>query len=178
MAKPSKKAWPADKVKKTKVSELVPYANNSRTHSDDQIDQIAASIKEWGFTNPVLIDEDSVIIAGHGRVLAAQRLGLKVLPTMTATGWTDAQKKAYVVADNKLALNADWDDELLKAELDDLKELDFDLDLLGFDEDELADILDDDDPLEPTSSTQEINPGEYVMECKCPKCGFEFDPET
>jgi hypothetical protein len=105
------------------------------------IDQIAASIKEWGWTTPVLIAEDSTIIAGHGRVLAAQKLGMTEIPVMIARGWTEAQKKAYVLADNQLALNAGWDDELLKIELAELKDLDFDLDLLGFDDKQLHGLL-------------------------------------
>lgn len=133
--------WPADKVQRTKLTQLTPYARNSRTHSDEQVAQIAASINEWGFTNPVLIDPQGEIIAGHGRVLAAQRLGLEEVPTITAQGWTDAQKKAYVIADNKLALNAGWDDEMLKIEFSELKDLDFDTTLTGFSLDELNDLF-------------------------------------
>lgn len=133
--------WPADKVQRTKLTDLTPYARNSRTHSDEQVAQIAASINEWGFTNPVLIDPQGEIIAGHGRVLAAQRLGLDEVPTITAQGWTDAQKKAYVIADNKLALNAGWDDEMLKIEFSELKDLDFDTTLTGFSLDELNDLF-------------------------------------
>lgn len=136
----SKTEWPASKVEMRNVSELVPYANNSRTHSPQQVDQIAASINEWGWTVPVLVDEKGMLIAGHARIMAAQKLGIKEVPTMTATGWTEAQKKAYVIADNKLALNADWNMELLSIELQELQELDFDLELTGFDEDELASI--------------------------------------
>ena len=135
--------WPADKVERRAVTDLVPYARNARTHSDEQIGQIAASIKEWGWTVPVLVDPDGGIIAGHGRVLAAQRLGIAEVPVMVATGWTTAQKKAYVLADNQLALNAGWDNDLLKIELEDLKDLDFDLDLMGFDDDFLANMLND-----------------------------------
>lgn len=123
------------------VADLIPYANNSRTHSDEQVTQVAASIKEFGFTNPVLIDEKNGIIAGHGRLMAAKKLGLEQVPTITLEGLTDAQRKAYVIADNKLALNSGWDNELLSLEIEQLKELDFDIDLLGFDEDELADLL-------------------------------------
>ena len=130
--------WPSDKVERTSIKSITPYARNSRTHSDEQVAQIAASIKEWGFTTPILIDTDGEIIAGHGRLLAAQRLGLEEVPTMTAKGWSEAQKRAYVIADNKLALNAGWNDEMLKIELDGLKDLDFDLDLVGFSDDELA----------------------------------------
>ena len=134
--------WPADNVTRRKVSALVPYARNSRTHSKEQIDQIAASIKEWGFTTPILVDTDGQIIAGHGRLLAAQKLNLDEVPTMTATGWTDAQKKAYVIADNKLALNAGWDNAMLAIEMTDLSNIGFDLELTGFDLGELADLFD------------------------------------
>ena len=132
-----KNQWPADSVTRRKVSSIIPYARNSRTHSDEQVAQIAASIKEWGFTTPILVDVDGEIIAGHGRLLAAQRLGLDEVPTMTAVGWSDAQKKAYVIADNKLALNAGWDDEMLAVEFADLKEAGFDLELTGFVGDEI-----------------------------------------
>ena len=111
------KHWPADKVERRKVADLTPYARNSRTHSDEQVAQIAASIKEWGWTVPVLIEPDGGIIAGHGRVMAAQRLGIAEVPCMVAEGWSEAQKRAYIIADNKLALNAGWDDEMLRAEL-------------------------------------------------------------
>jgi DNA modification methylase len=125
------------------VAELVPYARNSRTHSEAQVAQIAASISEWGFTNPILIDPDGGIIAGHGRLLAAQRLGLTEVPCITATGWTDAQKRAYVIADNRLALNAGWDTEMLAIEFADLSEGGFDLGLTGFDPDEISALLAD-----------------------------------
>ena len=132
--------WPADKVERRKVSELIPYARNARTHSDAQVRQIAASIEEWGWTNPILIDEKSTIIAGHCRVMAADKRGLKDVPVMVASGWSEAQKKAYVLADNQLALNAGWDTEMLSLELKDL-EGEFDLDLIGFGEDFLAGLL-------------------------------------
>jgi DNA modification methylase len=124
--------WPADRVERRPVASLVPYARNARTHSDEQVAQIAASIREWGWTAPVLVDETGGIIAGHGRILAAQRLGLAEVPCMVAAGWSDAQKRAYVIADNKLALNAGWDDDLLRLELSDLRGFDFDLSLTGF----------------------------------------------
>jgi DNA modification methylase len=129
--------WPADNVTRRKVSELIPYARNSRTHSDEQVAQIAASISEWGFTNPVLLDPDDGIIAGHGRLLAAKKLGLDDVPCMVAEGWTEAQKRAYVIADNKLALNAGWDNEMLAVEFAELEAFDFDLALTGFDADEI-----------------------------------------
>jgi len=137
--------WPADKVERRSISSIIPYARNSRTHSDEQVAQIAASINEWGFTNPILIDIDGEIIAGHGRLLAAQKLGLKEVPCITAVGWSDAQKKAYVIADNKLALNAGWDEQLLKIEFKELGELNFNLEKTGFSLDELAKLFDDKD---------------------------------
>jgi len=121
-----------------KIKELIPYCNNSRTHSDEQVLQIASSIKEFGFTNPVLIDDQGGIIAGHGRIMAAQKLKMDEVPTITLSDLSEAQKKAYIIADNKLALNSGWDDDLLKIELEQLKELDFDLGLIGFSDDELA----------------------------------------
>lgn len=135
------KHWPADKVERRKVSDLTPYARNSRTHSDEQVAQIAASIKEWGWTVPVLIEPDGGIIAGHGRVLAAQRLGIAEVPCMVAEGWSEAQKRAYIIADNKLALNAGWDDEMLRVEFAELGDLGFDLGLTGFGEMELGALL-------------------------------------
>ena len=126
------KHWPADKVERRKVSDLTPYARNSRTHSDEQVAQIAASIKEWGWTVPVLIEPDGGIIAGHGRVMAAQRLGIAEVPCMIADGWSEGQKRAYIIADNKLALNAGWDDEMLRVEFAELGDMGFDLELTGF----------------------------------------------
>lgn len=124
-----------------KVNELIPYINNSRTHSEEQVNQIVASINEFGFTNPLLIDEKDNIIAGHGRLLASKKLKMEEVPCIVLSGLTEAQKKAYIIADNKMALNAGWDDELLKLELENLKELDFDLELTGFNVDELEDIF-------------------------------------
>jgi len=125
------------------TGELVPYVNNSRTHSEQQVQQVAASIKEFGFTNPILIDHDGGIIAGHGRLQAAQLLKLDEVPTITLEGLTEAQRKAYVIADNQLAVNAGWDLDSLKLEVDRLTELDFDIDLLGFDDDMLAGLMEE-----------------------------------
>jgi len=129
------------KIEQVKLDALIPYARNSRTHSDAQVAQIAASIKEFGFTNPVLIDETGSIIAGHGRVMAARKLAIADVPSIRLTHLTEAQKKAYVIADNKLALNAGWDDEMLAVELTDLKDMGFDLDLTGFSTDEIEALL-------------------------------------
>lgn len=123
------------------IATLIPFAKNSRTHSDAQVAQIAASIREFGFTNPVLVDEANGIIAGHGRVLAARKLKLTEVPCIRLAHLTDAQKRAYVIADNKLALNAGWDEAMLKLELADLKALDFDLNLTGFNTDEIDALL-------------------------------------
>lgn len=127
-----------------KPNDLIPYVNNSRTHSESQITQVASSIKEFGFTNPILIDGENGIIAGHGRLLAALKLDINEVPTITLHGLTDAQRKAYVIADNQLALNSGWDLDILKIEMDGLSELDFNLDILGFDNDQLLDILEPD----------------------------------
>ena len=133
--------WPADKIERRKVNALIPYARNARTHSDEQVAQLAASIKEWGWTTPVLIDEDGEIIAGHGRVMAARKLDIDEIPTMTASGWTKAQKQAYVLADNQLPQNAGWDMDLLSVEMKDLDSEGFDLSLIGFGDDMLVNML-------------------------------------
>jgi ParB-like chromosome segregation protein Spo0J len=138
------------KIQEVAVNKLIPYAKNSRTHSDQQVAQIAASIKEFGFRNPILVDGVGVI-AGHGRLLAAQKLGLDKVPTIDCSDMTESQKKAYIIADNKLALNAGWDNDLLKLEIGDLQEENFNIDILGFDISELNftevdySILDDED---------------------------------
>jgi DNA modification methylase len=132
-----------DRIERLPISALVPYARNSRTHSDEQLAQIAASMREFGFTNPVLIDEQGGIVAGHGRVMAAQRLGMAHVPCLRLAGLTEAQRRAYVIADNQIAMNAGWDDAMLRLELADLQAADFNLDLLGFDADRLDELLAD-----------------------------------
>jgi ParB-like chromosome segregation protein Spo0J len=131
--------WPADAVERRPISELIPSARNARQHSDEQIEEIAASMVEFGWTIPVLIDEAGSIIAGHGRVLAAEQLGIDQVPTMIARGWSDAQKRAYLIADNKLTMNASWDEALLRIELGDLAKLGM-ADLTGFSEAELREF--------------------------------------
>jgi len=165
------------KITQKKVTELIPYVNNSRTHSDEQVAQIAASIKEFGWTNPILVDGSNGIIAGHGRLLAARKLGFKEVPTIELADLTDTQRKAYIIADNKLALNADWDKEILSIELGTLQGINFNIDLLGFDAIELSDLFDEQIKV-PESSSEEIDIDEYNMNCKCPKCGFEFDAKA
>jgi len=144
------------KIEYRKVSDLLPYARNARTHSDEQVSQLAASIKEFGFNNPVAIDADGMILCGHGRVMAAQKLGLKEVPTVCLSHLSPTQVKAYILADNKLALNAGWDNDLLKIELEDLKESDFDLNLTGFSDEELKSILVED----PTETHEDNFDGE------------------
>lgn len=160
--------------KKVPVNQLVPYARNARTHSDEQIGQIMASIREFGWTTPILIDGDKGIIAGHGRLLAAQRLGIKTVPVIERTDLTEAQKRAYVIADNKLALDAGWDYELLRIEFQELGDLGFDLALTGFDAGEMGNIMLDGSSLsDPPEDFKEV--GDAELSAICPKCGFEFD---
>lgn len=149
------------------IGEIIPYARNSRTHSEEQVAQIAASIKEFGWTNPVLIDEENGIIAGHGRLAAARKLGHTQIPVIELTGLSEAQKRAYVIADNKLALNAGWDTEMLVNELRDLEGMDIDLALTGFSADELNDMLavkeeglTDEDAAPPTPEEPITKPGD------------------
>lgn len=155
------------KVVTKMVADLIPYVRNSRTHSDAQVAQIAASIKEFGWTNPILIDGKNGIIAGHGRLLAARKLGMNDVPVIELSEMTDVQKRAYIIADNKLALNAGWDDELLKLEINELSELNFDLTLVGFDEIELAKLFyepeDKEDELKEQSYNEVFN---IIVECK------------
>lgn len=144
------------KIEYLETKDLIPYGKNSRTHTDFQVAQIAGSIREFGFTNPVLIDGQNGIIAGHGRVLAAQKLGLDKVPCIRLAHLTDNQKRAYIIADNKLALNAGWDEAMLGLELAELREVDFDLGLIGFSEDEMGafDVEEGDMPAMPEGDKQ------------------------
>ena len=162
-------------IKAAQVADLIPYARNSRTHSEEQITQIAASIKEFGFLNPVIVDGENGIIAGHGRVMAAKKLGMTEVPCVEASHLTDAQRRAYIIADNKLALNAGWDDEMLRVEFDELAEAGFDLELTGFAQFELANIFDDGIREPQESKTEEIDVDGFNADNQCPKCGFEFN---
>lgn len=162
------------------IGELIPYARNARTHSAEQVAQIAASIAEFGWTNPVLIDEESGLIAGHARVLAAATLGIDLAPCIVLAGLSEAQRRAYRIADNKLALNAGWDEALLRLEMVDLREMAFDLSLIGFGETEQAALLADKtarltDPDEvPALPEQPVSrPGDlWLLGAKvtCPRC--------
>jgi DNA modification methylase len=153
------------------IQDLIPYARNSRTHNDAQVAQIAASIKEFGWTNPVLLDGENGIIAGHGRVLAAQKLGQKEIPTIELSHMTENQKRAYIIADNKLALNAGWDNDMLFTEFTDLKDAGYDLGLTGFSDDEIRaltpeiineGLVDEDQTPEPPAEPK-IKPGDIYQ---------------
>jgi len=150
------------KVIKKRVEELIPYSRNSRTHSDAQVAQIAASIREFGFMNPILVDAENNIIAGHGRVLAARKLGLEEVPCVLHDHLTETQRKAYILADNRLALNAGWDDELLKLELQELNDAGVDLEKLGFFSDDLCDYIGHDGDEKSGASPWERMSGEGV----------------
>ena len=156
------------------TEDLIPYARNSRTHSAEQVAQIAASIREFGWTNPILIDGENGIIAGHGRVLAAHKLGETQVPTIELSHMSDTQKRAYIIADNKLALNAGWDNEMLALEIDDLKEAGFDLSFTGFTMDDINALKTPD-----FDAATEDDQGKLdQLEPKwiaCPHCGKEFD---
>lgn len=162
------------KIEPRSVADLIPYAANSRTHSDTQVAQIAASIKEFGWTNPILVSGDNTIIAGHGRVLAARKLGIEEVPAIVLDHLSKPQQRALVIADNQLALNAGWDMDMLKAEIEDLN-LTFDLDILGFDDSELQRILNEPNFEAGTEDDQgkldQLDPKMVI----CPKCQHEFD---
>ena len=169
LTKVGEKRNPSDNVQHWEIDSLIPFAKNSRTHSPEQVAQIAASIKEWGFTSPILVDETGSILAGHGRLAASRKLGLETVPVMVAEGWTDAQKRAYVIADNKLALNAGWDMDMLKIEISDLGDQNFDLELLGFDDIELATLFDENPEEDEEKDLKEESYNEVfniIIECK------------
>ena len=161
------------KYKSIDIDLLIPYARNSRTHSDSQVTKIASSIKEFGFLNPVIVDKDNGIIAGHGRVMAAKKLGLKEVPILLVEHLTEAQKRAYIIADNRLALDAGWDEEMLRVEFAELADDGFNLELTGFELGEITNINLDGESLTNDDDFKEVDIEQ--MECICPKCGFEFD---
>ena len=168
-----------EKLERWPVERLVPYERNARTHSPEQVAQIAASIAEFGFTNPILVASDAGIIAGHGRLAAAKDLGLKEVPVVVLDHLSDTQRRAYVLADNKLALNAGWDEELLQQEIAALNLVDFDLSVMGWSDDELSGMLDPegiDESAKEYEGSQEYGEDEFSeFEHKCPRCGFEFN---
>jgi len=166
------------------IDDLLPYARNAKKHPPEQIAQIAASIKEFGFNAPVLVDGEQGIIAGHGRVLAARKLGMATVPCLVLTHLTPAQKRAYIIADNRLGEPdlAPWDWEMLQAEIDQLKEENYDYTLTGFTDESLAAAVQsvesrlyETEEEAPESSAKEIDPDDYEMDHRCPRCGFEFD---
>lgn len=162
-------------VEQIAIERLIPYAKNARTHSDAQVAQIASSIREFGFCNPVLIDGEDGIIAGHGRVMAARVLGLAEVPCVRLGHLTDTQRRAYILADNRLAISAGWDEAMLALELSALRIDGFDMELTGFEPGEIDALLDGADMGAPESSAKEIDPDGYEMGHTCPRCGFEFD---
>lgn len=163
----------SESIERRAVDSLIPHANNSRTHSDEQVDQIAASIREWGWTTPVLIDERGGVIAGHGRIMAAKQMGMAEVPVIVASGWTEQQKRAYVIADNKLALNAGWNDAMLAMELSALNMSDFDMGLLGFDATGLEAAMNLGSTFEPGTEDDQGRLDEKSPTI-CPACGHEF----
>jgi ParB-like chromosome segregation protein Spo0J len=158
-------------VKLVSIDSLKAYGKNARTHSEAQIAQIMDSLREFGWTNPVLISSKSVLIAGHARLEAARRLGMKEIPCIILDGLTDAQRRAYVIADNKLALNAGWNEDLLREEFLELKSMEFDMDLLGFDPEEMADITLGRDVNQPEYDESAADDVEMIT---CPECGKSF----
>lgn len=162
--------WPADQVERRPIADPIPYARNARTHSDAQIAQIAASIREWGWTIPVLVDETGELIAGHGRVLAARQLDIDSVPVMVARGWSEAKTRAYRIADNKLSELSNWDNELLGLELADLRDLGAAVELIGFDAASLESLIAG--PQAPQAFTDYDETIE--TEHTCPKCGFRW----
>src|SRR6267378_2847529 len=133
----SARPWPAERIELRPIERLIPYENNARLHSEADLDKLAAAIRRWGWTTPVLVDEAGVLIAGHGRVAAAPRAGVTSIPVIVARGWSDEEKRAYRLADNQLAARASWDLDLLRNEIQDLGFADFDLGLIGFEPDQL-----------------------------------------
>jgi ParB-like chromosome segregation protein Spo0J len=153
------------------VSKLIPYALNARTHDEVQVAQIAASIREFGFTNPVLIDENDGIIAGHGRVLAAKKIKLETVPCIRLGGYTETQKKAYIIADNQLALNSGWNYDMLAVEIDSLNDAKYDISMLGFSNQELGELIGSPEIPEENEEEKKKKDSETTI---CPKCHHEF----
>jgi ParB-like chromosome segregation protein Spo0J len=174
LAKPARDSakfeWPADQVERRDIAALIPYARNARQHSDAQIAQIAAAIREWGWTIPVLVDPSGEIIAGHGRILAARILGIDRIPVMVARGWSEAKIRAYRIADNKLAELSSWDSELLGLEFAELRDLGASVELTGFDAVSIERLIDG--PRAPDEFAEHDETIE--TEHQCPRCGFRW----
>lgn len=192
---PPKPSWPADKIERRPVAKLKPYANNARTHSPGQVAQLVDSIREWGWTQPILIDVDNEVIAGHGRLEAAKALGVKDVPVIVARGWTKEQKRAYALADNQLALNAEWDTSMLAIELGELQLAGFAVEGIGFSPDALEKMFASHDfapALDPETDTRAVTDQDIeragerlenkfvdsskqsIANITCPHCGQEF----
>ena len=165
--------WPADKVQRMSISDLIPYARNARRHSDEQVKQIAGLVTELGWTVPVVVDEAGEILAGHGRVLAAEYLDIDEVPVIVAKGWTEEQKRLYRIADNQVALGSDWDEAVLKAELESLRDEGADLELSGFDPKELDKMLAAPKDLDAPDEFAEFDEA-IETNHKCPKCGYAW----
>jgi ParB-like chromosome segregation protein Spo0J len=165
------------KIEQIVTDKLIPYARNAKRHDAAQVSKLAGSIREFGFNNPVLIDKDNGIVAGHGRVMAAQKLELKTVPCIRLGHLTDTQRRAYILADNRLAeIGGGWDEEMMALELGDLRELDFDLDLIGLDADKIEAIL---NPLEPDfapGTEDEQGKLDEKSPIECPHCHMHFTP--
>ena len=161
----------SQQIEQIALKKLIPYARNSRTHSDIQVSQIAASIREFGFTNPVLITENYDILAGHGRVLAAKKLGMDSVPCIRVDHLNEFQRKAYIIADNQLALNSGWDFDMLSVEIDELNDYKFDVSLLAFSNEQLSELVGS--PEDPVDNELKADPKDKET-CICPKCHFEF----
>ena len=164
------------KIEMAPIDSLKPYKKNSRSHSESQIDKIVASITEFGFTNPILIDGNKQIIAGHGRVLAGKKMGLTEVPVISLDYLSEAQKRAYVIADNKIALDSDWDFGLLASELQAITDDGFDIELTGFSTDELDSLMKSLEPKETKDTASELDLDSFDdFQHECPKCGFEWN---
>jgi ParB-like chromosome segregation protein Spo0J len=159
------------KIDEIDTNKIIPYANNSRTHTVDQINKIRSSIREYGFISPVLVDEKLNLIAGHGRLEASKLEGMDKIPCVILTGLTDAQRKAYVIADNRMALDAGWDYDALRAEIEQLQEMDFPVDLTGFEINEIESML----SIPESIDLDDQGDTKAKRLCHCPKCGFEFE---
>lgn len=154
-------------IKEAKTSDLKPYKNNSRIHDENQISQIASSIEKFGFTQPILVDENNIVLAGHGRLMAAQKLGLQSVPVIVLDKLSDAQKKAYVIADNKIGQNSKWNNEVLRIEIEDIAKDGFDVDVLAFNDKELSKLFDQftDVKIEDFADDVPENP-KIIIECR------------
>jgi len=165
-------------IVQAKTADLIPYGFNNRDHSQQQVDRIANSINEFGFNQPIVVDEQNIVLVGHGRLEAAKKLGLEDVPVLKKIGLSETQKKAYRILDNKLQNDSTWNAESLQIELNLLSESLFDFQAYGLEDlNKLLNLDQISDHVGKASRTEEIDPDEFVMECKCPRCHFEFDPK-